>query len=1366
MNSFLLSLGIAIALLLIAAFTAPFFIDWSSYRDYFEARAGEIISRPVVFDGSLTVRLVPYPSLVADEVRIGGPNSGEGIDRIEMRAALSPLLSGELQVTEFTLTRPDVILRLDREGRIDWADSSALGTPLNPDRIVVDRVEIVDGSFTVEDERSGDIRYLEGVNLEGSASSLLGPFKIEGGGVLDGERYTVRLATGRAAEDGSGMRVKLSVLPAARPLAIALDGALLRIDGMPVFDGRLIVEKVVADAEEEESAPTWRLDGQLTASPESLVLDKMSIRFGTEVRNVSLSGAANVRLGADPRFDAVVSARQIDFDRTFGSGPDSPVSPQAALAQIGAMLDAEIFPLPGHLALDVESIVLSGGLLNDLSVDLNVDDGIWSLDRATVTAPGGTTLGVAGTIGLAGASPHFDGAARLHTDQATVFTNWMFGAQARLPRFAIPAGQMRASGQIRIDETGLGLERVEVRTGDTAIDGSLAYRPSREGERGAVALALTADRLAFSDDDGGLTGRASLLGGLERLLAGLDLDLQVQTGALSLGAVEARDFAVSTTIADGDVRIDELRVGDIGGARISGSGNVRSYARAPEGNLRLDVSADSVDGVVEALDAFGAPLLARHLADRAGDLVPADLSTDVQATTQADGSQGTLELTGTLGGTAVDGRFGFDGRLGDLDTSTIDVAVRADNADGGQLAAQLGLAPPPGAGGQGRLAVSAQGRPRDAVRFTVEAAGVGADGTLSGSARWPQGGGREVTADLDARLSDTEALLALAGIAVPTVDATELSVAGSVSGTDDIWRLSNLVIGDGESVARGELTFDVGGAEKIVGGSLEADRMELAWLMETLLGPQATSFPEAGSGETAWPSDALAPIEKTDWRGRIGLTTPAFGLFGGLVLTEAQTAFTFDGTRMSLEDLRGNLFGGRMAGGIDLVDAGGVVDLSGRVDLADARLEDFVWHDNSRAVATGAVSAGMEFTGRGRSLAAIASSLSGTGSFRVENGVLRRFNPNAFDQIVSAADAGLELTEEKVREAFAGHLDAGSLRFQSMEGAFAISSGVLRASNIRIDADDLRSFASATVDLSLLALDSEWTLQVTGGDDDGRTREVGVVFAGPIEAPSRQIDVNPLLGFLTVRAFEQEVERLEELQATILERQRLGRELIRQGQERVRREREAERRQNEAAAAEESARRAEEEARRAEEERRAREADQERQAAEEEARRRAEQEALRAAEERAQRQAEEERRRIEPAPASPGSAISVEPLPPPSPLEPQLQSQPLPPAEQQAPDSATTIDNSEFRRRIEDLLRQIPSASEGPMPTGGVMAREAFPEPFNLRPVTEPQNFSEPLDITPPDRQPVPQANVGQPGAGRPLNEAEAQPDTGERTFH
>ncbi len=73
----------------------------------------------------------------------------------------------------------------------------------------------------------------------------------------------------------------------------------------------------------------------------------------------------------------------------------------------------------------------------------------------------------------------------------------------------------------------------------------------------------------------------------------------------------------------------------------------------------------------------------------------------------------------------------------------------------------------------------------------------------------------------------------------------------------------------------------------------------------------------------------------------------------------------------------------------------------------------------------------------------------------------------------------------------------------------------------------------------------------------GAEPEVGILFEGPLADPRRSIDVTPLLGYLAVRAFEKEVERIEALQADILEKELFHRQLKRQRLEAAARERRA-----------------------------------------------------------------------------------------------------------------------------------------------------------------------------------------------------------------
>ncbi len=1332
-NSILLSIGIAIALALLAAFAAPFFIDWSSYRGYFEARASEIVGREVVFAGDLDVRLVPFPRLEATDVRIGDAEGGEGAEAVEIHAALTPLLNGELQITEMVLRRPFAVVGLDASGRLVWSNDSGPSVPFAPEQVRIDRFDVVDGALDVDDNRAGRTIRLTSINVGGSATSLIGPFRAEGGLVADGRRLSMRLATGRLQEDRGGIRVKLSLLPADAPLSLDLDGTLVRDPGeMPVFTGIAVVERLPTD----DGTMPWRIDGQVEATPEHVVVDKGSLRIGPETGSVTFAGAVNIDLGTRPKFDAVLSARQLDLDRLLGSGAEHPVDAVEVVRRLGASLDPGLVPMAGDMAIDIESIVVSGGLVEALSVDVSVDSGGWTIDRAVAAAPGGTDLALVGRVEFETPGPVFEGALRVNAAQAPVFGDWLLGPDVRLPAVGFAGARLAASARVRLGAGSVIAEAIDIATADARLTGSLGFSPQTDDARGRLSAVLSADRLvlAVASSPTAPDG-ARVLAVAEAVLDGLDVDLELRADELAVGDVEASRVAAALEIADGDVRIRRLVVGDVGGARIEGGGEVKSFASTPDGSLSLAASAEALDGVARLLTTLGYRASGDWLADRGPDLVPARLQANVRAARTGEGSRIHLGLTGTAGGTDMRAEARFEGGLDAFHAAAITVDATAENPDGARLAAQIGLRPGPG-GEAGRIAIRADGRPDAAVSFDIDAAGIGAEGTLAGRGRWPQRGGREVTAEVAALIAEPGELLHTVGLDLPAplAEATRIEVGLSV--TDDIWSLSGVRLAAGGAMVEGRLSIDTGSAEWILDGDLQTSTLDLPWLLALAVGDAAGDVGHP-TLYTAWPEDPFLAADRQGWRGRVALATPAATLFPGARATDAKLVIGFDAARFSIERFSGGLFGGRLEGGLDLTEMAGTTSGSGRFDLSGARLEELGWSDGRRPVATGEVSIAAEFEGAGRSPLALVSALSGTGSFQVTDGVIRRLNPAAFDLIVSAADAGLELTEARVGEVFAGHLDAGSLAFGSIEGAFSISSGILRASNVRVQSDALSSFASATIDLGELAIDSEWTLRLEAGGTDSRVREVGVVFAGPLSAPVRLIDVNPLLGYLTVRAFEQEVERLEALQAEILERQRLGRELIRLGQQRVRRERSAA--EDERREEEEAQRRIEEDARQAEEEERRRQAEEEaRQAEQEERRRQAEEEERR-------RQAEEERRSQaqQPEPEQPAAEA------PPAAVEPSSA-------------GGSRIDDGEFTRRIEDILRELPNATSLPPPSGNIMATE--------QPIAAPPPLGQPIIITPVPSVPVGQGASGQRQTGRPTVEpapsvSTESGDDGQRTF-
>ncbi|MEP4286704.1 MAG: AsmA protein, partial [Nitratireductor sp.] len=186
--------------------------------------------------------------------------------------------------------------------------------------------------------------------------------------------------------------------------------------------------------------------------------------------------------------------------------------------------------------------------------------------------------------------------------------------------------------------------------------------------------------------------------------------------------------------------------------------------------------------------------------------------------------------------------------------------------------------------------------------------------------------------------------------------------------------------------------------------------------------------------------------------------------------------------------------------------------------------------------------------------------------------------------------------------------------------------GVIRTPPLFLDAGAARLETHARADLNSGAVSLDGQLRYEAGDQAviGSEPVVDIAVEGAIGNVMRRFDTAPLAQFLTQRALEREQARVEKMQAELLEKQRLRREVryyTQKAELRRVREAEAEARQK---AEEEARRKAEEDARRqAEEAARLKAAEEARRQAEDEARLKADEEARRQAEEEARRKAED-----------------------------------------------------------------------------------------------------------------------------------------------
>ena len=110
--------------MLFAALIGPYFINWTSYRQDFEREASRILGQKVEVLGTAEARLLPFPSVTFNDVRVENAKTGATmmtVAHFSMDAELAPFLRGQILIFDMRIDGPRGTIRLLPDGSLDWA---------------------------------------------------------------------------------------------------------------------------------------------------------------------------------------------------------------------------------------------------------------------------------------------------------------------------------------------------------------------------------------------------------------------------------------------------------------------------------------------------------------------------------------------------------------------------------------------------------------------------------------------------------------------------------------------------------------------------------------------------------------------------------------------------------------------------------------------------------------------------------------------------------------------------------------------------------------------------------------------------------------------------------------------------------------------------------------------------------------------------------------------------------------------------------------------------------------------------------------------------------------------------------------------
>jgi len=1110
----LLGLAVAIILALVTALVGPLLVDWGRWRTTFETEATRLVGMPVRVSGRIDARLLPAPSLQLNGIEIGAPGHEPKLRArsLEVGFGLGPLLRGQWRAAQLRLDAPEVTLGVDADGRIDVPQVS-IG--FDPDQLSFDQVAIENGRVALADATSGTRATLEQLSFKGEVRSLIGPFKGEGAFVSSGQLYGYRIGGGRRGDDG-GQRLRLNLDPADQPLTIETDGTVSVEGGHPRYEGNLVLARpagfALRDGRTITSDP-WRETSKITATPASVLFEQLEVQFGTEDRAVKLAGTAELKLGAKPRFDAVLSARQLDIDRAVLAADAPQRTPVALLHSMSDTLSEFTRPsIPVKIGIGIDAATLGGAPLIGLRGDIRAEAGAWSIDTLEFRAPGATQVRASGNLKLAAGSLEFAGPASIDSADPKTLIAWLEG-RLDAPRPTI--GALRLRGDVTVGAQRLAVEDLRAEFDRKTIEGRLAYVFAADRRPARLDAALTAPEI---DIDGALAFADKALAGstFERPR---EIALALDFGRAQYAGIEAKGATANLKFDSSGLVIERLAVADFGGAVLKANGRIDTTGPSWRGSVMLGLEAQRLTGVA-ALAARFAPGAADTLATLSRRAASAKLTARLDvapATTAADArTAAKLVVDGAIAGVRVKVVAEGNGVTASPRTADIRLDGRLEADEGAALATLVGL---------DRLAVVdqrparltflANGPAGGDLRIDAKFNGAGLDaaarGTLSLADAHPRG-----AFDLNVTAADARLPRRNPGIAMPLTLGTRVSLDGERL---DLAALDARIAG---ARLRGQLGLALGSPTRVE-GRLEADTIDAAAVIGAAIGT-----PTVARRDAPWSPEPFVAGPLADVEGRLDFAVANATLASGLTGRQLRGTVRFAPAAIMLDKLEGVLAEGRLIAQADVRAAAAGVAARMQVSLVNADLAALL----PRAAAgraSGRITLGFEANGAGLSPAALIGALRGQGTASVEHLLLAGLDPNAIDAAARAAERGVSLDGVRIGDIVRTALDDGRLNIPDAGGTLAIAGGRLTLTPVVTPAQGADVAISGSYDLAADTLDARFDLSGAPRQNgpSGQRPVLTVALKGPLDAPRRSEDVSALVSWLTLRSVEREAKRLE-----------------------------------------------------------------------------------------------------------------------------------------------------------------------------------------------------------------------------------------------
>ena len=199
--------GILLACLLFIAGTilaAPYFVSSTSLRDMVVDAVQERTGRTLTIVGKTDFTLFPAIGIEVNDAALSNPahfskRPFATLERMQVRLALLPLLTGKISISRFVLVKPTLHLAVDARGQNNWtfsqptkkaarAPATKQDSALPVGDVELGVFDVSGGAVSYENAQTGAREQLHDINLQIAMANISSPLGVKGAVVWNKDR--------------------------------------------------------------------------------------------------------------------------------------------------------------------------------------------------------------------------------------------------------------------------------------------------------------------------------------------------------------------------------------------------------------------------------------------------------------------------------------------------------------------------------------------------------------------------------------------------------------------------------------------------------------------------------------------------------------------------------------------------------------------------------------------------------------------------------------------------------------------------------------------------------------------------------------------------------------------------------------------------------------------------------------------------------------------------------------------------------------------------------------------------------------------------------------------------------------------------